>query len=62
MKKDKQFYIDRAKKGKENQKQMVEEVVEMIMDATYAYRDIIRDCLYESFSKCPQHELKTWLN
>lgn len=59
--KDKEFYTNRAKKAKENRQQMVNDVVEMIMNETFNYKDVIRDCLFESFSKCTQHELKTWL-
>lgn len=48
-------------KRKNNKEKLVEKVVEMIKDDPYNYKEVISDCLYESFSKCTQVELKTWL-
>jgi len=50
-----------AHKRKENKQKLLDEVVEMIDEDHYNYRRVIKDCLYESFSKCTQKELKTWL-
>jgi hypothetical protein len=61
MKKDKEFYANRTKKAKENKEKLVEEIIDMILDNSHNYRDVIESCIRESFSKCPQSELKTWL-
>jgi len=49
------------RKRKENKQKLLDEVVEQIMSDMYNYKQVIQECLYESFNKCPQHELKTWL-
>lgn len=50
-----------AFKRKENKQKLLDEVVQQIMSDMYNYKQVIQECLYESFNKCPQHELKTWL-
>ena len=62
MKKDKQFYIERAKKGKENKQKLVQQIADMMVDDVYNYQDVIKDLIIESLQKNSQTTLKEqWL-
>lgn len=56
-----QYYIDRAKKAKQNKEKLIEEIVDNMMNDIYNYKDVIRDLLTEVFQKTSQKDLKTWL-